>query len=191
MPYLDGPPTAPMPASDGGLAFMQAHANHPNPYFAMLARHALGEDAMYSTVEKILLLKSAPVFERVIGEDLAPLARVAEVELYSPGTVIMKEGDSGDALYIVVRGRVEVSRRGQRLTELGPGDSLGEMSVLDRASRSATATALEETELLRIGSDEFYEILHEQVEIAEGVIRVLCTRLRQLDERITGRSSLA
>lgn len=146
---------------------------------------------MYSTVEKILLLKSAPVFERVTGEDLAPLARVAEVEVYSPGTAIVTEGDAGDALFVLVRGRVAVTRNGRPLSTLGPGDSLGEMSVLDRVARSATATAEEETEVLRIGSEEFYEILHEQVEIAEGVIRVLCGRLRQLDARITERSSVS
>jgi CRP-like cAMP-binding protein len=56
--------------------------------------------------------------------------------------------------------------------------------VLDEMPRSATATALEETEILRIGSEEFYEILHEQVEIAEGVIRMLTRRLREADAAI-------
>ena len=141
---------------------------------------------MYSTVEKILLLKSAPVFERVPGEDLAPLARVAEVEVYAPDQVITREGERGDALYIIVRGRVRISHTGGELAVLGPGETVGEMSVLDDAPRSATSTALEETEVLRIGSEEFYEILHEEVEIAEGVIRVLCDRLRKLGAQLTG-----
>ena len=163
---------------------------HPDPLVREGAALVLKEaSAVYSTVEKILLLKSAPVFERVTGEDLAPLARVAEAEVYAPGAVLMKEGDAGDSLFIVVRGKVAVTRNERPISTLGPGDAVGEMSVLDRAPRSATATALEETEVLRIGSEEFYEILHEQVEIAEGVIRVLSTRLRQLDRRLTERTS--
>jgi CRP-like cAMP-binding protein len=55
------------------------------------------------------------------------------------------------------------------------------MAVLDNETRSATAIAEDECEVLRIGSEEFYEILHEQVEIAEGVIRLLSARLREAD----------
>ena len=62
------------------------------------------------------------------------------------------------------------------------------MAVLDEVPRSATATAAEETEVLRIGSEEFYEILHEQVEIAEGVIRMLTRRLREADVAVAERA---
>jgi len=55
------------------------------------------------------------------------------------------------------------------------------MAVLDEVPRSGTAVVEEEAEVLRIGSEEFYEILHEQVEIAEGVIRMLTRRLREAD----------
>ncbi len=56
------------------------------------------------------------------------------------------------------------------------------MAVLDSEPRSATVRASSEAEALRIGSEEFYEILHEQIDIAEGVIRVLSRRVRQLNE---------
>ena len=139
---------------------------------------------MYATVEKILFLKSAPVFERVSGEDLAALARVAEVETYAPVQEIFHEGDMGDALFVIVKGKVAITSGGERLADLGPGDAFGEMAVLDEVPRSGTASAEEDTEVLRIGSEEFYEILHEQVEIAEGVIRVLTRRLREADATI-------
>ena len=155
---------------------------------ARLLARAEGRSAedspMYSTVEKILFLKSAPVFARVSGEDLAPLARVAEVETYSKGSTVFTEGELGEALYVIVRGSVSISHDGERIAALGPGEAFGEMAVLDTEPRSATATAEEECEVLRIGSEEFYEILHEEVEIAEGVIRVLCDRLRKLDAQL-------
>jgi HEAT repeat protein/ATP/ADP translocase len=159
-------------------------ARHARLALARLTGQPAPEEPMYSTVEKILFLKSAPVFERVSGEDLAPLARVAEVELYSPGEVLTREGEVGDALYVIVRGKVAISRQGTPLATLGSGEAVGEMAVLDSEPRSATATALEETEVLVIGSEEFYEVLHEQVEIAEGIIRLLSARLRDADAEI-------
>ena len=156
-------------------------ARHAARAMARLEGRPIPEDPLYATVEKILFLKSAPVFERVSGEDLAALARVAEVETYSAGQVVFREGDIGDALYVLVRGKVSITSGGEQLAELGRGEAFGEMAVLDETPRSATAAAVEETEVLRIGSEEFYEILHEQVEIAEGVIRVLTRRLRDAD----------
>jgi CRP-like cAMP-binding protein len=139
---------------------------------------------MYSTLEKVLLLKRAPIFARVSGEDLAPLARVALAAIYTPGQVIVKQGELGDALFILVRGAAAVERDGHRVATLGPGETLGEMAVLDRQPRSATALATVETEVLWIGNEEFYEILHEQVEIAEGVIRLLSARLREATDEL-------
>jgi len=156
--------------------------NHPEPLVregaAIATARPLPEGQMYSTLEKILLLKRASIFDRVNSEDLSALARVATVAVYAPGEVIVREGDAGDALFIIVRGSVGVVHDKQQVAALGPGEPFGEMAVLDREPRSASAVALEETEVLWIGSDEFYEVLHEQVEIAEGVIRMLSGRLR-------------
>jgi len=153
---------------------------HADPLVREVAALALGkpkETGMYSTLEKVLLLKRAHILARISGEDLAALAKVAEPQVYAPGEFILKEGDTSDALYIIVRGKVSIVREGQQVAELGEGETLGEMAVLDRQTRSASAVALEETETLWIGNEEFYEILHEQVEIAEGVIRTLANRL--------------
>ena len=156
-------------------------ARHAARALARLEGRPIPEDPLYSTVEKILFLRTAPVFEHVSGEDLAALARIAELETYAPGQTVFREGDLGDALFVVVRGKVTITAGGARLATLGPGEAFGEMAILDVVPRSGTADAVEETEVLRIGSEEFYEILHEQVEIAEGVIRMLTRRLRAAD----------
>jgi len=139
---------------------------------------------MPSTLEKVLVLKSAPLFSRVPAEDLAPLARMAESRIVAPGERIVSEGELGDELYLIVYGRVAVSKGGHRLASLGPGESFGEISVLDEGPRTATVTAIEQTEVLAIASEDFYEILHEQAEIAEGVIRILVKRLRDADAAV-------
>jgi len=159
-------------------------ARHAAAALAKLGGAPAPEVSMYSTVEKILFLKSAPVFARLSGEDVAPLARLAEVQSYAHNERIFTEGEMGDALFVVVRGKVAIRRGHTTLATLGAGEAFGEMAVLDEVPRSATAEALEETELLRIGSEEFYEMLHEQVEIAEGVIRMLTHRLREADGQI-------
>ncbi|MFO0694799.1 MAG: Npt1/Npt2 family nucleotide transporter [Polyangiales bacterium] len=180
--------TAPELAADAATSL----AADPDATVARRARATLAESRhppitegpMYSTVEKLLVLRTAPMFEKLRGEDLAPLARVSELETYGPEDTIFEEGDMGDALYVVVRGKVEIRHAGERLASLGAGEAFGEMAVLDASPRSATAVAVEPTEVLRIGSEEFYEVLHEQVEIAEGVIRMLSRRLREANQNV-------
>jgi hypothetical protein len=132
-----------------------------------------------STVEKLLVLRATPMFAKLRGDNLAPLAHVAEVESYSAGETVFDEGEPGDALFVVVRGMVSITKGERVLARVGPNETFGEMSVLDEQPRSACARAVVDSELLRIGSEEFAELLHEQVEIAEGVIRVLSRRLRE------------
>ena len=171
---------------------IRALIDDPDPVVARHAAAALArldgtqppEIPMYSTVEKILFLKSAPVFARLSGEDLAALARMAEVLAYGKGERVFTEGQMGDALFVIIRGRVAISHNGTKLAVLGAGEAFGEMAVLDEVPRSATADTEEETEVLAIGSEEFYEMLHEQVEIAEGIIRMLTHRLREADTTI-------
>jgi CRP-like cAMP-binding protein len=103
-------------------------------------------------------------------------AQIEIAILYSPGQRVFAEGERGDALFVIVRGTIEIRRGGHTVSTLGAGEAFGEMVVLDEVPRSADAVAGEETDLLRIGSEEFYELLHEQVEIAEGVIRMLTNR---------------
>ncbi len=173
-------------------ARIRALVHDPDPIVCRHAAAALArldgtqpaEIPMYSTVEKILFLKSAHVFARLSGEDLAPLARMAEVLAFGKGERVFTEGEMGDALFVIVRGRVTILHNGMALATLGPGEAFGEMAVLDEVPRSATAVTEEETEVLAIGSEEFYEMLHEQVEIAEGIIRMLTHRLREADAAI-------
>lgn len=143
-----------------------------------------GDLPMISTVEKLLSLRTAPVFARVRSEDLAPLARVAEVEVFAPGAVLFTEGEPGDGLYVLVRGSVEVRHAKETLATLGPGEAFGEMAVLDSGPRSATAVAASDVQVLHIGSAAFRDVLHEQPAIAEGIIRTLSQRLREANEAL-------
>jgi CRP-like cAMP-binding protein len=77
-----------------------------------------------------------------------------------------------------VHGSVVISRGTTKLATLGPREGFGEMSILDRESRSATATAAEETTLLALDRDSFDRVIEQNPVIARGVYRVLTERLR-------------
>lgn len=133
---------------------------------------------MLSTVEKVLFLKSIELFSQIPGEDLAQVALIATEETREQGEEIFAEGESGDALYLVLEGKVRVHRDDKVIAELGERECFGEMAILDASPRSATVTAVDNTNLLKISREDFQEIMSEKPEIAMGIIKVLSRRLR-------------
>jgi len=133
---------------------------------------------MLSTVEKVLFLKSIDLFSQIPGEDLAQIALISTEEARDPNEDVFAEGESGDALYLVLDGRVRVHREDRVIAELGERECFGEMAILDAAPRSATVTAITDTNLLKIPREDFQEIMAEKPEIATGIIKVLSRRLR-------------
>jgi CRP-like cAMP-binding protein len=133
---------------------------------------------MISTVEKVLFLKSIDLFSQIPGEDLAAVAQISSEDVRDPGDEIFSEGQAGDALYLVIEGRVRVHKVDRLIAELGERECFGEMALLDAAPRSASVTSLVPTTLLKIAREDFQEIMSEKPEIAQGVIKVLTRRLR-------------
>jgi CRP/FNR family cyclic AMP-dependent transcriptional regulator len=133
---------------------------------------------MLTTVEKVLFLKSIDLFSQIPGEDLAAIALISTEERRDQSDEIFAEGESGDSLYLVIEGKVRVHKVDRVIAELGQRECFGEMGVLDAAPRSATVTAVVETELLKITREDFQDIMTEKPEIAQGIIKVLTRRLR-------------
>lgn len=133
---------------------------------------------MLSTVEKVLFLKSIDLFSQIPGEDLAQVALISTEESREHGEEIFAEGEAGDALYLVLDGKVRVHRQDRVIAELGERECFGEMAILDAAPRSATVTAVTDTNLLKLTREDFQEIMSEKAEIAMGIIKVLTRRLR-------------
>jgi len=136
-----------------------------------------------TTVEKVLFLKSIDLFRGLPGEELAQIAEIAEEVPISADGLVFSEGELGDALYIVAEGRVRVHNTERTLAEFGERECFGEMSVLDSEPRSASVSAMKETMLLKIGREEFKDILSERPEISLGIMKVLSRRLREMNRR--------
>lgn len=144
---------------------------------------------MLSTIEKVLILKTINLFNSTPDEILADVAALLkEIELPSGGTIFQK-GDSGDCMYIIVSGTVKVHDGAHILNTLHDGDVFGEMAVLDPEPRLASITALEETKLLRLEQQPFFELMEDRIEVAYGVIHVLSGRLRHLVRDVTQSST--
>lgn len=133
---------------------------------------------MLSTVEKVLFLKSIDLFSQIPGEDLTQVALVSTEETHDPGDEIFAEGEAGDALYLVLDGKVRVHKNDRVIAELGERECFGEMAILDASPRSATVTAITDINVLKISREDFQEIMSEKPEIASGIIKVLTRRLR-------------
>jgi CRP/FNR family transcriptional regulator, cyclic AMP receptor protein len=140
---------------------------------------------MISTVEKVLFLKSVDLFSKIPGEDLAQIAGISQEVNFENGELILQEGEMGDSMYLIVDGQVMIHRLGQQLTKLGEREAFGEMAILDNEPRSASVTAAKDVTCLKVEREDFYELMSEKIEIAYGIIRVLTSRLRDANDKLS------
>ncbi|TAK13745.1 MAG: cyclic nucleotide-binding domain-containing protein, partial [Anaerolineae bacterium] len=145
---------------------------------ATRAAKSKGKSAMLSTIERVLLLKSTPTFSDTPDEILAELAGLLqEIEIGADQPLFKKE-DPGDCMYILASGRLRVHDGSTFINELGPGEVVGEMAMLDSEPRSASVTAVEDSLLLRLDQEPFYDLMDARIEVVRGIISVLSGRLR-------------
>jgi hypothetical protein len=136
------------------------------------------EDPMVVVLEKLMILREAPLFAGLSGEELYPVGEIAQRAVYAPGDVVVKQGDPGDALFVVASGKLRIVKDGKALREIGRGAVFGEVALLDGAPRAATVEAVTDAEVLRVPRSEFEALLDESPEIARAVIRMLLGYLR-------------
>lgn len=150
-----------------------------------------GEKTMLSKVERVLILKTVPMFSQTPDNVLADVADLLEEMDVSENETIIHQGDPGDSMYMILDGKVRVHDGEHLLNTLGEHDIFGEMALLDPEPRVASVTTLEPTRLFRLEQSSFYELMAERPEVAAGIIRVLTAHLRSrvrdigiLNERI-------
>jgi CRP-like cAMP-binding protein len=134
---------------------------------------------MLMTIERVVILKSVDIFATIAEDHLVELARIANEVEYRAGDAIMRRGEPGTSMYIVVSGRVRIHAGEQTIAELGEREVIGELAALDPEDRSADVTALTDTKVFCIESGSLYELMSEHTDVNRGIIRVLCRRLRR------------
>jgi CRP/FNR family transcriptional regulator, cyclic AMP receptor protein len=139
-------------------------------------------------------LSRVPLFKRLEPHELEKLAHEIDQVDVPTGETIFHEHDRGDALYVIEEGAIRIwvtdeDLKEVTLAELKPGEFFGEMAVLDRGERSSSATALVNTHLHRLSSEDFQRFLIEHPDCAVDVICEIAARMRQTNLLVTQRAS--
>lgn len=129
---------------------------------------------------KVELLRNVPLFSDLSAKELMSLSRLMDEIDLKPGTVIIREGNTGGEFFIVLEGTIEVKRKGRRLARLGPGDYLGEIALIDHGPRTATAMVETDARLLVLASREFHSMLASDPRIENKILRTLAARVRDM-----------
>jgi CRP/FNR family transcriptional regulator, cyclic AMP receptor protein len=133
------------------------------------------------------VLKRNYMFRGLPDRALQRISALAGRKLYDKGAVIFSQGDPGDALYGVASGRVRISASGAGgrevfLNIMEPGDTFGEIAVMDGLPRTAGATALERTTLIVLKRADFLAFVEREPQLAIHLLKLLCQRLRWTSE---------
>ena len=131
-------------------------------------------------IEKVIFLKSVDIFEHATIEQLGRIAGLSEEVHFEPGEPIFKEGEPGDAFYLLLSGRVLIERNSNTLRELKEKEAFGTLEVLDFQPRAVTAKAVDHVRALRVSGQEFYDLLSVDIEMVQAVFRTLCGLVRRL-----------
>jgi serine/threonine protein phosphatase PrpC len=132
------------------------------------------------------VLARMPLFARLGDRELLRVMQSVEVRAYENEQVVIREGDKGDELFIVLSGKVKVMRGGESLTRLGAGEHFGEMALIRAVPRSATVISDGDAELIAIRRVDFFELLRTEHEIA---VKMLWQFLGVLADRLDATSS--
>jgi CRP-like cAMP-binding protein len=125
------------------------------------------------------LLAQVALFSACTERELDRLARHAEIVDFQAGDVLMTEGETGHEFYVIIDGEVGVTSGGETLAKLGAGAYVGEQALLDPGPRTATVTALRDTQTVLLPSREFYAAIDEVPGLSRKLLAGMARRLRE------------
>jgi len=148
------------------------------------------EDEETTDVEgKTEILRRIPLFQHMTYKELLSILGIARGRHFETGQPIIKEGEAGDELFVLFRGRVDVSKSGLKIAQLKAGGHFGEMGLVDQAPRSATVLAAEETSAVSIDRDSLLKLMRRDsllaVKLLWSFVQVMSERLRNTNEAVT------
>lgn len=135
-------------------------------------------------VEKVIALEGVELFQNLSPEQLARIGAIAQEVRQPPRQTVFEESAPLDALYVVLDGAVDLSQNGTVLYTARQNDVLGAWALFDEGDQlPLTAKTTEDTRLLRIGRDDFYDLLADNSEITSAMFSTLVKRMRRLVEQ--------
>jgi CRP-like cAMP-binding protein len=137
---------------------------------------------LFTQDAKVESLKRAPLFADLSRKELTKLARVSEDMEVEPGKVLCKEGATGREFFVIVDGKVDVTRKGRRLSTRGAGDFIGEIALLEDIPRTATVKAKTPLRFFVLTRKDFRQLVDESPSVERKVMRTLARRLVELSK---------
>ncbi len=131
-------------------------------------------------------LASVPLFSACSKRELQKIARAGDETTVKAGTTLMTQGEAGRECFIIISGRASVKRANRKVAALGPGDAVGELSLLDHGPRTATVVADDDLEVYVLGSRQFAGVLDDVPSLARKLMAALAARVRELDSKMFG-----
>jgi len=126
------------------------------------------------------LLRRSHLMQGMTDRTLEAIGDLAVEVEFAPGETIVREGDVGDAFFVITAGNAVVEHNGAPLQELGEGDFFGEISLIDGQPRTATITATDEVSALSLGREEFQRLVEEHPSVRLELLMALTERLRKV-----------
>ena len=174
------------PLVDGALAHLVARAERSywgGDHSLFLgrveyARYGSGTPLLFHGGQYEQLLSKAPVFSTLSPELLEPILASGVERAFQAGETIVRQGEPGDDLFVILDGRVRVERGGRVVESLGQGEFFGEVAVLDGRARSADVVADTAVRALRLSREVVRDALEREPRAAWAMLQVLAARLR-------------
>jgi len=132
--------------------------------------------------QKVNFLKEVSIFSDTSEEVIEKIAHYLEEGYALKEQTIFNKGDNGHTLFIISEGKVRIHDNGHVLGRLGKGEVFGEYSLFDNETRSASVTAEEQTQFYKLEQEAFYELMATNLEVMQGVLKVLIGRMRYMNE---------
>lgn len=137
---------------------------------------------LFQKAHKIALLEQIPTFRGLSSRELSQVAALADEVEVKAGQRLATAGETGHEFFVIVEGQAAVRTAGGRRVRLGPGDFIGEMSLLDGEPRSATVEAVTPMRLLVIAHREFWRMLDAAPTMTRKILRALVRRVRDAEK---------
>ncbi len=150
---------------------------------------ASSEDDVVEAQSRMEALKKIPLFRHLTYKEQTAVLSIASTRTFPAGREIVTEGQPGEELFVVIRGRVSVEKGGVEIAELRAGGHFGEMGLIDNAPRSATVRAIEPTRVMVVARGDLMNLMKKEsilaVKLLWSFVQVLSDRLRETNSELS------
>lgn len=142
------------------------------------------EKASVSELERVIVLKNTQLFAETPENVLTSIVPIMKEISFQERKTIFKKGEIGNCMYIIYAGEIGIYDHETLLATFTKGDVFGELALLDAEPRSASAVAVSDVLLFRIDQEDFFDLMEERNELLRSVLRILCQRIRNQNDKI-------